>query len=160
MGREIKRVPIGFSIPLEKTWWGYLLPPIWCQACDGKGTSPKIICGFKQHDDTWHTFESYDCPVCGGDGKVCPRVEVPEGPGYQLWETVSEGSPLSPSFETPEELARWLADNNASSGGRTTETYEVWLAWIKGPAWSPSFVVGPGGIQSGVQAMLHDEERG
>ena len=41
-----------------------------------------------------------------------------------IYETCSEGSPISPAFETPEELARWLTDN---SFGSMTATYEQWL---------------------------------
>jgi hypothetical protein len=61
------------------------------------------------------------CPRCKGEGTVWPSLEIkerhdvwestepPSGDGYQLWETVSEGSPISPVFATPEELADWLA---------------------------------------------------
>lgn len=31
--------------------------------------------------------------------------------GYRLWETTTEGSPISPYFRTMEELYRWAADN-------------------------------------------------
>lgn len=57
---------------------------------------------------------SHNCSACGGDGwgskkaKVAhddwEREEPPEGEGYQLWETTSEGSPISPVFETLEAL--------------------------------------------------------
>lgn len=36
---------------------------------------------------------------------------MPEGSWYQLFENVSEGTPLSPPFETKEELIKWLTDN-------------------------------------------------
>jgi hypothetical protein len=38
-------------------------------------------------------------------------TEPPSGEGYQLWEIVSEGSPVSPVFALPEELAQWCAKN-------------------------------------------------
>ena len=43
MGRQVKRVPVGFGWPRGKTWPGYLLPD-WleeerCSACDGGGWS-------------------------------------------------------------------------------------------------------------------------
>lgn len=41
---------------------------------------------------------------------------MPSGDWYQLFETVSEGTPLSPPFEKPEELVEWLANNNDYCG--------------------------------------------
>jgi hypothetical protein len=86
-----------------------------------------------------------NCSKCRGNGyrfknrkikkysKNWKEIEPPKGEGYQLWETTSEGSPISPVLKTPEELAHWLAKNNASSFGSETCTYEQWLQFIKGP---------------------------
>lgn len=70
-----------------------------------------------------------------------------------MYETCSEGTPISPVMEKPEELARWLADNNASSFGAMTATYDQWLSTI-----NRGFAVGaifkPGkGLMSGVEGM-------
>jgi hypothetical protein len=46
---------------------------------------------------------------------------------YQMYETTTEGAPISPAFETQEELAHWLADNGASTFGYGTATYEGWI---------------------------------
>lgn len=82
------------------------------------------------------------CKICKGKGrKFPPRVsrhkhnawreyEPPTGPGYQLWETVSEGSPISPVFATPEELARWVSDNRAYHPDERTP-YDVLLKMFK-----------------------------
>lgn len=64
------------------------------------------------------------CPVCKGEGTLShpneairklheewKEYEPPTGVGYQLWETCSEGSPISPVFATAEELANWCTDN-------------------------------------------------
>lgn len=78
--------------------------------------------------------------------------EPPTGEGWQMWETTSEGSPMSPVFKTPEELAHWLADTNASAFGSLTATYEQWLSMI-GAGWAPSAVYTPEtGLISGVEA--------
>lgn len=70
---------------------------------------------------------------------------------FQMYETCSEGTPISPVMHSPEELARWLADNNASSFGKLTSTYEKWLALIVGPGSAPSAIITSGGaIRSGV----------
>lgn len=46
---------------------------------------------------------------------------------YQLYETTSEGSPISPVMDSPESLARWLTDNNASAFANMGATYDQWL---------------------------------
>ncbi len=70
-----------------------------------------------------------------------------------MYETCSEGTPISPAFATPEELARWLADNGASAFGRMTATYEEWLATVKA-GWSIGMVYTPETwLRSGVEAM-------
>lgn len=158
MGREIKRVPIGFDWPLREVWWGYIMESVVCKACNGTGkASAPTIGGWKRPDGTWYVSEdkNEDCPVCDGEGYVCPMIEVPPGPGYQLWETTTEGSPLSPSLSTPEELARWLADNNVSAFGGITLPYESWLAFILGVGWAPSMVFSPEtGLISGVEVAI------
>ena len=42
---------------------------------------------------------------------------IEERTHYQMYETCTEGTPISPVMETPENLARWLADNGASAFG-------------------------------------------
>ena len=106
------------------------------------------------------------CTHCGGDAvdpeckeayEAWSETPPPEGEGYQIWETVSEGSPLTPVFETPEELAQHCADHGTSTFGRDTADYETWLRFICGPGWAPTAVGGPGqGLQSGVAACQQD----
>lgn len=62
------------------------------------------------------------CPTCNGEGSLeryagqrseaeaWERTEPPTGTGWQLWETVSEGSPISPVFPTADHLAQWMSD--------------------------------------------------
>lgn len=45
-----------------------------------------------------------------------------------LYEACSEGTPVSPAFETREELADWLADNGVSAFADKTLTAAEWLA--------------------------------
>ena len=69
---------------------------------------------------------------------------------FMMYEDTSEGTPISPAFATPEELARWLADTNASAFGRETATYEQWLATIN-RGFAVSMVFDPErGLRSGV----------
>lgn len=104
-----------------------------------------------------------ECQHCHGHGEIWPsedakalyegweREEPPEGAGWQVWETVSEGSPISPVFSTPEDLARHMA--TTKWGGDSGTTYEQWLKFIVGPGWAPSLVASNGVVETGVQAV-------
>lgn len=93
------------------------------------------------------------------DGEIPDATEyMPDWPEserthYQMYETTTEGKPISPVFATPEELAHWLADNHANSFCDMTETYETWLSMIVGPGYSmASMVMVDGHAMSGVKA--------
>lgn len=108
-----------------------------------------------------HSEKASYCPACDGEGTLWSSAEAkdraekweqeepPAGDGWQLWETVSEGSPVSPVFASPEELARWLTDSGENDG----MTFDRWLKFITGPGWAPSLVSGDGGVVSGVEAV-------
>jgi len=56
-----------------------------------------------------------------------------------MYETCSEGTPISPVMETPEQLARWLVDNKASFFGTMTAPYDRWLEICYGAYGVPVF---------------------
>ncbi len=88
-----------------------------CEFCKGDGfifQSEKI----KELHETWESFEP------------------PIGDGYQVWETVSEGSPISPVFATPEELAKHMSGTTWGADHGTS--YETWLRFIVGNGYSVS----------------------
>lgn len=99
----------------------------------------KIIAAAGLDDETWGW-----CPDCAGHGSVevypgqradaeaWQPTDPPTGDGWQMWETTSEGSPVSPVCATAEELAEWLADTGASMFGNATATRAEWLAIITG----------------------------
>lgn len=98
------------------------------------------------------------CPACDGEGEVrspeaegWQRTNPPAGDGWQVWETTSEGSPISAVCSTPEALARWCVDHDVSTFGRETTTYERWLEFIR-QGWAPSMVAECGVVMSGVDA--------
>jgi hypothetical protein len=104
------------------------------------------------------------CAVCGGEGDIWSspekkkqaedwkQEEPPSGEGWQMWETTSEGSPISPVFDSPEKLARWLAETGASSFGSMTATYDQWLDMCRA-GWAPSAMAVAGNFMSGVEAI-------
>jgi hypothetical protein len=141
MGRQLVRVPIDFSWPIGMEWFGFNLPLIECRLCGGTGMKPALP-GAKNRD----------CDLCRGAGSISVQIDLPEGDGWQMWETTSgTGSAMSPVFETPEELARWLADTRASAFADRTATYEQWLAIITGPGDACSTVETKDGTVSGVE---------
>jgi hypothetical protein len=75
------------------------------------------------------------CKACGGDGihpdskaayEAWSETEPPTGDGFQLWETCSEGSPVSPVFATAEALAEWC-EQNATTFASCKATKDQWL---------------------------------
>lgn len=86
-----------------------------------------------------------------------PEWTPEEATHLMMYETTTEGSPISPAFETPEQLARWLTDNSASAFGPVTATYEQWLATCR-DGWAPDLIkVGSGPLITGVE---HSASRG
>lgn len=77
------------------------------------------------------------CKYCHGEGDIWQSEEVkkqheawksfepPRGKGFQLWETTSEGSPVSPVFASLDELCSW-AEGNASTFADHKATKEQW----------------------------------
>ncbi len=147
MGREVKIVSLDFDWfektkgdePWSETWKGYVLQmPLQCFLCDGKGKNKK----------------GKECPLCRGDGKITPRFEPPKSifddeNGFQMWQDVSEGSPISPVFKKAEDLARWMVDNDDSVTVGTS--YKAWLSMIKEVGSCPSGVMSSEGFGSGMK---------
>ena len=127
MSREVKRVPLDFD-------WG-----------PGSG----VWLGYK--------LQHIACPEAPEWSRVSERYEPPVGEGWQMWETTSEGSPISPVFASPEDLATWLADTNASTFGSLTATASQWLKMI-GCGSAPSLLIRDGTWQSGVAAVGEEEQ--
>lgn len=104
------------------------------------------------------------CPTCQGHGSLeryegqraeaetWEPTEPPKGDGWQLWETVSEGSPISPVFATSDELAGWMSD--PARGDRWVPPAAA--AKFVADGWAPSFVGSPStGVVSGVEWIGH-----
>jgi hypothetical protein len=82
------------------------------------------------------------CKKCNGHGDLWPSPEIkkqseewkminpPTGDGYQLWETTTEGSPVSPVFTTIESLCEWCAEN-ATTFGSATATADEWRGMLE-----------------------------
>lgn len=102
------------------------------------------------------------CAKCEGEGSVeawggqreaaeaWVRLDPPTGEGWQLWESVSEGSPVTPVFASAEDLASHLSSNSRVLGSRGGElTYAAALKWVNSSGWIPSAMVVDGELLSG-----------
>ncbi|TYP82035.1 hypothetical protein [Blastococcus xanthinilyticus] len=81
------------------------------------------------------------CPNCNGAGEVGTDEQratyeaweptaPPTGEGWQLWESVSEGSPISPVFGDREALIGWLTTDYSWGAQRTPLTREQAEAFV------------------------------
>jgi hypothetical protein len=83
-----------------------------CSACDGTGVDPRD----QEIVDAWDAMPSED-------------KDPPTGDGYQLWETTSEGSPISPAFESLDELCDYAAEH-CSVFGSDMITSSEWKSML------------------------------
>lgn len=92
-----------------------------------------------------------------------PNWKPEEMTWFQVYETVSEGTPVTPPFATREELVEYLVENGdfwdqkRRKEGCTVMDCRPWAReaaerFVFGTGWAPSFVVVDGKIVSGVDA--------
>lgn len=100
---------------LDPKKWGI------CQTCQGEGVHPEDV----------------------NIGKDWQRTEPPTGEGYQVWETVSEGSPVSPVFPTTEACIAWLVSRGYS---KTAAENFIKMGWV------PSMIMTGGKLHKDIEA--------
>jgi hypothetical protein len=114
----------------------------------------------------------HTCATCEGHGNVeaypgqraeadaWTSIEPPTGEGWQLWETVSEGSPVSPVFATAEALAQWLttAEGGYASGPSHRPLSIEAARRFVGAGWAPSMIGDANGIHDGVAWVGNKEQ--
>lgn len=153
MGREVRRVPEGWDHPRDKQ--GRLIPLLdesfAAAAADWK---ERFTAWESRTGDDWERAALYYAEAGRAPGEFWEwdgdppdrdrhRPDWPEETRthWQMYETTSEGTPISPVCATKEECARWCADHGASWFGDMTTTYEHWLRITDSPGASfPVFV--------------------
>lgn len=109
--------------------------------CEQEGVNPTC-----QTCDGHATIEAY--PGQRAAAEAWEPTDPPKGDGWQLWETVSEGSPVSPVFATSDDLATWMSD--PARGDRWVPPAVA--AKFIADGWAPSFVgSAKTGLVSGVE---------
>ena len=146
MGREVRRTPLDWKHPKHHSGArdGDYRPLFEGHNFKGEPNFETDLAAFKlDPEDFDEEPNAYD---------YMPAWTPEQAVGWQMYENVSEGTPISPVFETAEELARYLADRPINEHGWFTRnsTYEVWLGMIhRGSA--PSMVVEDERPMSGVE---------
>ena len=142
MGREIRRVPKGWEHPRDEKGnyrrlfdWSYATAARkWLDDCIAwdNGTAGEL-----QKDpglkEKYPFFWDYD--GAPPDPEYCRPDWAEEATCYQVYETVSEGTPTSPVFETEFQMIDWLVGQ-----GHSPHAAEEFVK----AGWAPSFMVIPG----------------
>ena len=91
--------------------------------------------------------EDYNPP---GPHDFMPNWTPEEATHWQMYETCSEGTPISEVCESPEALAQWCVDNKASTFAyENYQDYDTWMRIILG---ADAYMVIRGGVM-GVEVM-------
>lgn len=125
MGRELRRVPMDFDYPKNWVWYGFYIDSI--RTCMNREHCDQCR---KMAEIKGIPFTDYKCPdfdtyLKEPMDRLKELLSPPKGDGYQLWETTSEGSPVSPIFCTLDELCEWC-ETNATVFANFKATKEEW----------------------------------
>lgn len=113
MGREIRRVPPGWEHPkkMQKSARGYVDAYIPMYDRTWHEAMQKWLDEYDGKWQEWEDPEAYEWPPVP-DVFRPPFTEEPTC--YQIYETVSEGTPVSPVFTNLDDLVEWLVDQGHS----------------------------------------------
>lgn len=160
MGREIRRVPAGWEHPRQ-----YCRHSPWAGGCDeakahgGYCLKPLYDHSYEEAARDWMAeFRKWDALPVGHEDKGSeeffwdwhgtppdkeyyrPAWTDEERTHYQIYETASEGTPVSPVFASLEEMTEWLVSQGTSR--HAAESFAK-------SGWVPSMVIhnGPDGAR-------------
>lgn len=129
-------------------------------AIDAYSATKKVIAAAGLDPETWGI-----CPVCEGSAEdpaskkaadAWEETPPPAGEGWQVWETVSEGSPITPVFKTADELIDFMcsAPKDAKRAGWAQGySREAAEHFVRGSGWAPSAISAGGQFMDGVTGM-------
>jgi hypothetical protein len=110
---------------------------VFCNRCDGETTIWPTE-DIKQRANRWADEEKYD---------------PPEGQGWQVWETRSWGSPVTPVFETPGELIDFLIQEGPVCTDDEVWSREAAHTFVHDEKYVPSALSDGTSLQTGVEAL-------
>lgn len=182
MGREIRRVPANWEHP-KKEYPDYAtrVMVVRYQPMRNQPYEPAL----REWITEWEAWDRGDKPdYCSKESKSMKFWEYsgpPPDPQYyrpdwdmatatwlQVYETVSEGTPVSPPFATPEEIVDYLVangdfwDQKRRAEGVSFMDCRPWAreqaeAFVK-QGWAPSLIVDNGVVMTGVEALTKQEQ--
>ena len=179
MGREIRMVPPNWQHPMEdrpnyrtgkmekayQPMYDAAFAPTmreWIAAWDAweRGERPSYFIPEENENTTF--WEWHGNPP--NPDYYRPDWKPGEATWFQVYETVSEGSPVTPPFATREELVEYLVvngdfwDQKRRAEGTSGMPCAPWQradaeAFVFGPGWAPSLVMVDGKVMTGVEAL-------
>ena len=179
MGREIRRVPPNWQHPKTEK-------PNYRLGIMGERYQPMLNRAFapamREWIAVWEAWERGERPdYCSEESRTLQFWEYHGGPPdpeyhrpdwkpeemtwYQVYETVTEGTPVTPPYATLDEIVDYLVqhgdfwDQKRRAEGVSTMRCIPWPrdeaeAFVYGSGWAPSMVIHDGKIMSGTEAML------
>ena len=170
MGRELRMVPPNWDHPKVMRSNGRQdYQPMYDQsfetaAAEWKAELAKWEAGERPSYCSKPELEYWEYAGAPPDRQYYRPWDDAEATWYQVWETVSEGTPVSPPFATKEELIEYLVangdywDQSRRAEGRSSMPCAPWSrksaeAFVNGPGWAPSLVCDDHGVHSGIEAL-------
>lgn len=178
MGREIRRVPANWQHPKTERANHRLGRMEECyQPLYDNAFAPAMrewIAGW----DAWERGERPSYCSADDDTPYWEYEGAPPNPQYyrpdwkseemtwfQVYETVSEGTPVTPPFATRQEVVDYLVEHGdfwdqrrRAEGGSimrcTPWPREEAEAFVFGPGWAPSMIVSDGKVMSGTEGIV------
>jgi len=150
MSREVRRVPLDWDHP--RRFGGNYQP------MHDKPLSVAVA----EWEAEVATYPSLLAAIEAGESTPDPESYRPEWPtdaalGFQLYEDVTEGTPLSPVFATADELVDWLTHPQEIGIGREPVAMSKKAAQrFVETGWAPSMVYTP---RTGLVSGLEFEDR-
>lgn len=169
MGREIRRVPANWEHPTTDEYNDGRDQPMYDELLeDAMEVWLKTFDRIRAGDLTEDEKGWYPAGLAGwalDEPMPDPRYYRPykdeEAVWYQVYETVSEGTPVTPPFETQEELITYLVENGDfwdQKRGNQGPTRKQAESFVKHEMSVPSFIVNThtGTILSGIEQCGED----
>ncbi len=160
MGREIRRVPEGWEHPMNKRNEFIPLYDEPYEPVAKKWLSDCILWAKGEHEDQ-RTETGEERPGYFWDWHGDPPSEESYRPEFEteptwlrVYETVTEGTPVSPAFATADELIDYLCEHGdywAKERGTPPPSRKAATQFVSG-GWAPSMVISGGVVKCGIDA--------
>lgn len=180
MGREIRRVPSDWVhpvytadlLPAIEQGYGRIGDPIAMydedietavrEWIDGaalwiQGKHPSQVDAEKHgtkhpemYERTFYAYSSWESQ--SPDPESYRRPFTSDATHYQVYETVSEGTPVSPVFATTGEMIHWLTTVPMGGVNKVPLTHKAAEKFVEYES-APSFIMGSHGMRTGVEAL-------